>query len=170
MRADQFNRSIDQLVSPPPAGAGGVQIEHPLQLQNATAGGTAGVRVRFGQLNSITPQISGVDIAADTGPILTFPGAGVYLVYLHVVVSDTPTVGTITALTVEENTSLPSDTDTDSYLTIGQVTVDSTPKVTLIEQSVTHSLQFTRCGRIKADGEASPPVAAVPGAPEYWGI
>lgn len=117
------------------------QIDHPFRLRNAstTAPAAAKVRVRFGQVNSITPTIDGVPLNAAEPPALTVVTG---VIYLRVEVD---VEGVVTAATIASAAELPADTATYGHLTIGEVTVADN-KITVGYQSVTHSLQHRRCG------------------------
>jgi len=117
------------------------QIDHPFRLRNAStiSPAAAKVRVRFGQVNSITPTIGGVPLDAAEPPALTVVSG---VVYLRVEVD---VDGLVTAATIASAAELPADTATLGHLTIGTVTVASN-KITAGNQSVTHSLQHRRCG------------------------
>jgi hypothetical protein len=116
---------------------------HPLKVIDASTGEpspAAKVRVRFGQVNSITPSIGGIALDADPSdpPVLTVASG---LVYLALVLSE---AGAITSASIHNDEELPATDDTHAYITLATVTVAAN-KVTAINQAVTASLQWLRC-------------------------
>ncbi len=119
---------------------------HLFQVENAsTSTPAAKVRVRFGQVNSITPTIGGTALDADPAPTLTVISGVVYLqVNLDV-------DGLVATAVIANGAVLPAQTDTEGYLTLATVTV-AADAVTAINQSVTHSLQHLFCGGVSIFG------------------
>jgi len=114
-------------------------VLHPFHVSNASGGGDAKVRVRFGQVNSLTPTIDEVPLNAAEPPELEVVTGVVYLrVELDV-------DGIATAATIANAAELPDDTATYAHITLATVTVAG-GAVTAIHQAVTHSLMVRRCG------------------------
>lgn len=114
--------------------------KHPFQVFDAsTAAPAAKVTVRFGQVNSITPEIDAVPLDDDPAPTLTVVSGVVYLqVNLDV-------DGLVESAEIGNAAALPAQTETEGYLTLATVTV-ADDAVTAINQSVTRSLQHLYCG------------------------
>lgn len=118
----------------------GEEETHPFKVTDATDLMGAKVYVKFGQVNSVTPTISGTDLDDSSPPALTITVSGV--VYLEVTVNNN---GAVTAVEVKNASSLPTATSTKGYLTLATVTKTGST-ITAINQSVTHSLQHYKCG------------------------
>lgn len=110
---------------------------HPFRVRKASA---TQVIVVFGQVNSITPTISGVALNNSTAPKLTISTNGV--VYLECSVDGS---GNITAVAVKNAASLPSATSSYAYITLASIAL-SGGSISSISQSVTASLQCAKCG------------------------
>lgn len=121
--------------APPPRPMFGAPPEtaanlHPFKVRNASTGGVAKVRVRFGQVNNVTPDNVDTAITVATGDV-----------YLDCTVDGD---GQVTAVTISNGT-VPADTATHAYKVLATVTA-SGGNVTVINQSVTHSLGHQMCG------------------------
>lgn len=117
-----------------------LQVTHPFKVINASSGGTAKVRVVFGQVNSVTPTIGGIPLDYIPPPLLA-----VYFdtkIILDVTVDGS---GNVTAVDVNFASPLPPPTSTHAYLTLASVAASGS-NVTAINQSVTQSLQMAKCG------------------------
>lgn len=116
-----------------------VAVLHPFLVSDASTGGSAYVRVRFGQVNSVTPTIGGTALDHASPPSLAVVSGVVYLVVT------TDGDGLVTAAGIGNAASLPASDATYGYLTLAAVTV-SGGAVTALSQSVTHSLGHQKCG------------------------
>lgn len=120
---------------------------HPFKVINASTTGPAAakVRIKFGQVNSITPTISAVALDNDPAPTLSVVSGVVYLkLYLD-------TAGSVVTVGVFNAATLPTPTVDEGYITLATVTVVSNA-VTAINQSVTASLQYLRCNDVDIFG------------------
>jgi hypothetical protein len=123
-----------------PAPRRGAASFHPFQVFDASTTGpdVAKIRVRFGQVNSVTPTMDGDDLDANPTPVLVVITGVIYLELTLDI------AGVVTAVEVLNAASLPAATATEGYITLATVTVTS-DQVTAINQSVTASLQYLRC-------------------------
>lgn len=115
----------------------------PFKVSDASDETAAQVRVRFGQVNSMTPTIDDgglVALDSDPAPVL---GVVSGVVYLDLTLDEE--TGETTAAEVKSAGTLPAQTLTHAYLTLATVTVTG-DAVTAINQAVTHSLGHRRCG------------------------
>lgn len=119
----------------------------PFKVYSKSSGSTGAIAINFndgfvGQVNSITPQIGGVDIGPPDNPLLTISGDGA--IYLNCTFTGS---SSISAISVNLGTQ-PSQTATHAYITIATITdfTAGTPPTFTINQVVTHSLFFRRCG------------------------
>jgi hypothetical protein len=112
---------------------------HPFKVYNASSGSVPAVRVRFGQVDSVTPTIVSVKLNDIDPPILRVSSG---VVYLKVTVNKD---GAVTSAEIGNASELPKATDTEGYITLASIYVKE-GVVTTISQSVTHSLQHMLCG------------------------
>ena len=101
----------------PIAGNGG-EPRYPRQpwtLAGFIEGGSAKIRVAPGMVNNFVPTIGGTSIAAAEPPALTVTGSSGQ-VYLKATVD---AAGAITALVIENASSVPADTATDKHKLVG---------------------------------------------------
>lgn len=133
-----ISRMTDRSDDPAPLAAFST---HPFKVVDASSESTAKVRVRFGQVNGITPTIGGVALDDDPNdpPLLTVETGSIYLA----VVLDV--AGAITSASIHNDATVPTPDVTHGYLPLATVTVAS-GAVTAINQAVTHSLGMRRCG------------------------
>lgn len=109
-----------------------------IEIKSATT-----VTIRYGQVNNITPTIGGMNLDNNNPPILTVNTTGTRDIYLNCTLDGSQN---ITAITVETAASTPPSTLSNAYLTLGNVTVDATPKIIGDpNQSVQSSENFLYC-------------------------
>jgi hypothetical protein len=131
-----------------PAERRGLLLAHPFQVTDASTNAGAAVRVRFGQVNSVTPTIDdGGDTPLDTSPapVLSVISG---VVYLEVLLDEDGLVTSaevLNAATLPDPVEYSESTPGKAYVTLATVTV-ADDAVTAINQSVTHSLGFQKCG------------------------
>ncbi len=116
-------------------------VAYPLQMVDASTGGTAQVTINYGTVNALTPTVSGTPIATP-GPFVTFGSAGTWRVYLDDVPNSSCTVGSIIG-------AQPADTATHGFTTLGEVDVASGGGgliVTAIRNAKISSLNHVVCG------------------------
>jgi hypothetical protein len=99
----------------------------------------AKVRVTYGTVNNIVPEIGASPLNADPAPVLSVATGHVYL---DCTIGEED--GLATAVAVANAADVPEDTSTHAYISIGYVTVVD-GAVTLINQGVQHSLWHQRC-------------------------
>lgn len=110
---------------------------HPFQLSNATTGGVAKVKIRFGMVNAITP--TGMDPV--DGQTLTVGSSG----YVVLAVT-TNTSGVATSAVISIAASVPADTSTLGHIALGYATKNTGPTSVTCSQSVAGSLWHQQCG------------------------
>lgn len=119
---------------------GGSSENHPFRVINASTESAAKVSVVYGQVKNITPTMGGTPLSSSAPPTMAVVSG---TVYLDVTVDSS--TGLPTSVAVGNAAATPADTSTHAYLTLAAVTVVGSA-VTAINQSVTHSLGFQRCG------------------------
>jgi hypothetical protein len=163
---DQFDRSIDEIRTPPATGgAGSAVITHPFQIIDASDGSGANIRVRYGTVEDVVPTLDGDSLSIN--PVHALASDGTYLVYLEVAYDNDGTV-TSAVVNVDLAGTLPDHDDNTDFITLGEVDaaeVESVLQVAEIRQAVTHSLRHGICNR-ELDGET----ITESGTPYFWGV
>lgn len=123
-----------------PAPRRSAAFAHPFKVSNASAAtpAAARVKVRFGQVNNITPTINDVALGTTPEPVLSV-ATGV--VFLEVTVDE----GEVTTVRVLNAETVPANTADKGHIVLAAVTVANN-RVTAINQSVTRSLGHQKCG------------------------
>lgn len=133
MPAEQFGRSVDKW---PPSGQGGAGVTSityypPFWL---TSTGTSTAQVTAGTVNGV--------IATSTNTNFNTTGTNTWLFYLA---ASLTTTGTVTTAVVSTTTAtIPSDTSTNAYTTIGTV-VTSSDVITAVNPMLAWSQTFVAC-------------------------
>lgn len=115
--------------------------DHPFRVRDASADGTAKVRITAGTLNNIVPTIPalGVSLDATPAPVAT-------VTHPHILLKVTvDSGGVVTDVEVANLASVPADTATTCYLLIATITIDS-GSVVAVQQYVSTSVQHIMCG------------------------
>ncbi len=117
---------------------------HPLQLIDATSGGVAKVRVRYG---TVAEEIADAGMSVGDDPAFEIAVATGYVWVEFPVLydADTGSWSKDGACVIDNGAALPTATDTLAYKEIGSVVVTGTD-VTSIAQNITGSQGWERCG------------------------
>ena len=115
---------------------------HPFRVTDASAGGTAKVRIQAGTVNNLMPTVPSegdVSLAATPAPTPT-------VTHPHIVLKvTTDNTGAVTDAVMQNLASVPADTSTAGYLLIATLTIAG-GKVTQVQQFVSTSVQHIMCG------------------------
>lgn len=125
----------------------GGQRSHPFQVTKIT--GAAAVRVKFGTVQNVIPDIGGSPMTSTT----QIPVTGDGLIVLHIDWDGED----VTAADITFQASLPADSDPDYYKILAQIAGydDSGDEVVFsVNQAVSHSLGFFLCN----------------GSAQWWGV
>lgn len=134
----RFDRQIDRLRGPDPAGGGSGDMVLPFKIVDVSPdASTPRIKITYGTVMDILPT--------DVNVVLT-PATGTETYYLACTIS---VAGAVTAAALLTGT-IPSDSDTLAHILVGTVTRTGTV-VTAINQSLYFSQGFKACDRVVVD-------------------